>query len=90
MFTKGRRVSSSATGTPDVNAYFTFVGETWFARVSSHGVGLTGKSEGELDKSVPAELQAPGYIFRMDGTVDIFGPVAVTPTTWGRVKALYR
>src|SRR5688572_8408368 len=68
---------------PDVTAYLAFTGGTWFSRVSNQGKGLTGISEGELDNSVPAGLAALGYIFRVDGNVDIFGPVAVQSTTWG-------
>lgn len=75
---------------PDVTAYFMFIGGTWFPRVSHDGAGFRGKSEGELDNNVPADLQSLGYIFRVDGRLDVYGPVAVEPTTWGRVKALYR
>ncbi|HEU4365538.1 MAG TPA: hypothetical protein VFT13_08760 [Candidatus Krumholzibacteria bacterium] len=75
---------------PDVTALFSFAGGTWFSRVSSDGVGMQGMSEGELDGDVPAPLPALGYIFRVDGTFDVYGPVAVETTTWGRVKALYR
>jgi hypothetical protein len=75
---------------PDVYAYFMFVGGSWFSRVSNHGVGWNAVSEGELDGNVPPDLQALGYTFRVDGSVDIDGPVATSPTTWGRVKALYR
>jgi hypothetical protein len=82
--------ASSFPNAPDVVADLTFAGGTWFSRVSSHGIGLTGLSQGELDNNVSAGLQALGYIFRVDGTVDIFGPVAIQPTTWGAVKALYR
>ncbi len=75
---------------PDVGAFFTFIGGTWFSRVSNDGVGFDAISEGELDDNVSAELRALGYTFRVDGTVDIYGPVATEPVTWGRVKALYR
>ena len=75
---------------PDMTAYLTFVGGTWFSLVSNQGVGFNGKSEGELDGNVPAELRALGYTFRVDGSVDIYGPVAVTSATWGSIKALYR
>ena len=75
---------------PDLHAYLSFIGGTWFARVSHDGTGFVGLDLGEIDDNVPAGLQALGYTFRVDGTVDIFGPVPVMPTTWGRVKALYR
>jgi len=75
---------------PDVYASFVFVGGSWFSGVSHQGVVLSAGSEGELDGDVPPDLQALGYTFRVDGSVDIDGPVATSPTTWGRVKALYR
>jgi hypothetical protein len=74
----------------DVNTFFTFTGGTWFSRVSDNGNGLEGASTGELDDNVPTPLAAQGYIFRVDGTVDVYGPVATEATTWGRVKAMYR
>lgn len=75
---------------PDMIAYLSFRGGTWFPRVSDDGVGLAGNSVGELDGDVPAPLQTLGYIFRVDGTFDVYGPVATKQTTWGAVKALYR
>ncbi len=75
---------------PDVVAYFAFIGGSWFDRVSHNGAGFDAGSRGELDYDVSPVLQALGYIFRVDGTVDIDGPVPVEMTTWGRVKALYR
>jgi hypothetical protein len=35
-------------------------------------------------------LMIPGYLFRHDGKIDIDCPTPATPSTWGRVKALYR
>lgn len=75
---------------PDISSFFKIVGGLWFERVSNHGVGFDGVCRSEMETSVPAELQALGYVFSADGVVDIDGPVSVTPTTWGRVKALYR
>jgi hypothetical protein len=75
---------------PDVVAWFTFVGGLWFDRVNDGGRGFQAMSNGELDGNVPPELQSIGYIFRTDGIVDIYAPVAVKATTWGAVKALYR
>ena len=73
----------------DVTTYLTFVGGTWFPVVSPQGQGLQGMCNGELEPGVPAALQAI-YIFPVDGTVDIYGPVSTRETTWGHVKALYR
>lgn len=75
---------------PDVVAGFTFIGGSWFGRVSNNGIGFSGFSQGELDDNIPAELKALGYSLRVDGIVDIYAPLAVTPMTWGAVKALYR
>jgi len=77
---------------PDVRGWLTFVGGAWFSHVSDQGTGFTGMMYGELGRTVPMPilLQALGYIFQIDGTVDVNAPVAVTPATWGRVKALYR
>jgi hypothetical protein len=75
---------------PDLSSFFLFVGGLWFDRVSSHGDGLEGICNGELEGSVPSELQSLGYVFPADGIVDVYGPVPVASTTWGRVKALYR
>jgi len=75
---------------PDMVTYLSFLGGTWFPRVSDHGTGLAGNGAGELDDVVPAVLTALGYIFRVDGTFDVYGPVATKQTTWGAVKAMYR
>ncbi|HEX5133006.1 MAG TPA: hypothetical protein VFX92_11045, partial [Candidatus Krumholzibacteria bacterium] len=75
---------------PDVTAYFTFTGGAWYPRASNNGVAFQAVSQGELGHDVPAPLEALGYVFQVDGTVDIYGTVAVEETTWGRVKALYR
>ena len=74
----------------DWGAFFQFISGSWFERVSHDGVGYSGMSKGELDYLVSSELQALGYTFRADGSVDIYRPLAVTTTTWGAVKALYR
>jgi hypothetical protein len=74
---------------PDVIAFFSFVGGTWFSRVSDNGTGLAGTSRGELDNGVPPGLEQL-FTFRVDGVVDVYGPVATEATTWGRVKAMYR
>jgi len=75
---------------PDLIAYFSFVGGTWFPQVSSDGDGFEATDRGELDDDVSPALQFLGYIFRVDGVIDIDGPVPVETTTWGGVKALYR
>lgn len=79
---------------PDVRSFFTFSGGSWFYRVVSHGSGLSGICMGELPGHypdlVPEPLRALGYVLRIDGNMDIFGPVATTPSTWGYVKTLYR
>lgn len=75
---------------PDVVASFSFVGGAWFSRVSSNGFGWYGSSASELEFDVPAELAALGYIFRVEGAVDVSAPLAAESTTWGRLKALYR
>jgi hypothetical protein len=80
---------------PDVQTWFTFSGGSWFHRVSSGGIGMTGVGEGEVHDrypyNVPVQLRVMGYIFPIDdGTMDIFGPVATKPTTWGHVKSLFR
>jgi hypothetical protein len=76
----------------DVFGGCAFTGGTWFSRVQTQGVGLEGSFESEINYpgNVPVPLQALGYIFRADGHIDIHGPVPVEPTTWGRVKSLYR
>ncbi len=71
-------------------AVMQFVGGTWFARVSRNGVGFTGGNFGEFWGDIPAGLRALGYIGQSESHVDILVPTAVTSTTWGRIKALYR
>jgi hypothetical protein len=77
---------------PDVFASLAFTGGTWFSRVQGRGVGLPGNFEGEINYpgNVPAPLQALGYVLRVDGSVDVFAPVATELVTWGHVKSLYR
>jgi len=74
---------------PDVFTYFSFAGGTWFPRVSDDGTGLAGTSRGEMDNGVPPGLEQL-FTFRVDGVVDVYGPVATEATTWGGVKAMYR
>lgn len=79
---------------PDVRTWFLFSGGSWFHRVDSGSGAMSGLGEGEIPghypDNVPPALQAMGYTLRIDGTMDIFGPTAVKPTTWGHVKSLYR
>ncbi|MCI0452531.1 MAG: hypothetical protein L0Z51_09115 [Candidatus Latescibacteria bacterium] len=74
----------------DIDVFFHFVGGLWFDRVSNDEDGLAGHGRCEMEAEVPAPLQSLGYVIRVDGVVDIDGPVPVTSTTWGAVKALYR
>jgi len=79
---------------PDVHWYCAFTGGSWFYRVVSRGNGLTGIGKGELPghypELVPEALRALGYVLRIDGSLDIVGPVATQPVTWGHVKSLYK
>jgi hypothetical protein len=78
---------------PDIYALFDIVGGSWFPGVGGgnapYGV-FKGELTGHNPDNVPDELKALGYVLRIDGVMDIFAPVATQPTTWGRVKAMYR
>jgi len=67
-----------------------WIGGTWFDRVSRNDVGYAGENLGSFDREVPAPIRGFGYVGRSLSRIDIFKPVATAPTTWGRVKALYR
>jgi hypothetical protein len=79
---------------PDVRMYFAFSGGAWLYKVMSGGIGLSAIGDGELPghypELVPEALRSLGYMLRIDGTMDIFGPVKTRPVTWGHVKAMYR
>ncbi len=71
-------------------AIMTFTGGAWFDRVSKNGVGFFGGDEGEFRGDIPQGLQALGYIGQSTSVINIVVPNAVEPTTWGRIKAMYR
>ena len=71
-------------------AIMTFTGGAWFDRVSQNGKGFVAGNEGEFRGEIPAPLQALGYIGQSTSVINIVVPNAVTPTTWGRIKAMYR
>lgn len=66
-----------------------FSGGTWFSRVSQNGVGFTAGDLGAFRGDVPAGIAALGYVGQSTSHIDILTPNMVTPTTWGRIKALY-
>ncbi len=68
----------------------TFTGGAWFPRVSENGVGFVGGNDGEFWGDIPPALVALGYIGQSTSVIHVVTPTAVRPTTWGRVKALYR
>ena len=75
---------------PDVTISLSFSGGSWYHRV---GNGSSSFVEGETSYypwTVPDELRAVGYVLGINGAISVFGPVATEPTTWGRVKSLYR
>ena len=79
------------TGTRYVQrAIMTFTGGAWFDRVSQDGEGFIAGNEGEFRGDIPQPLQALGYIGQSTSVINIVVPNAVTPTTWGRIKAMYR
>lgn len=71
-------------------AYVRFLGGAWFARVSRNGLGFVANNVGEFRGDVPAGLRALGYIGQSASIIDVVVPTAIEPTTWGRVKAMYR
>ncbi len=71
-------------------AIMTFVGGAWFPRVSLNGVGFVAGNDGEFRGDIPAPMTALGYVGQSASVINIVEPTAVEPTTWGRVKALYR
>ena len=79
-----------AGDSPDMTMSFRFTGGAWFYRVVTDGIGYPGTGHGELDDTVPPDLQAAGFTFRVDGNLDVFEQIAVRPSTWGYVKSLYR
>ena len=83
-----------AEDAPDLFTQMWFTGGTWFPFVSDLGVGYYANAHAEIAghaPDVPPELQALGYVLRVDGGLDLWIPVMATkPTTWGAVKSLYR
>jgi hypothetical protein len=60
--------------------------------VISNGKGFVANFYGENDRYdiVPPPLEAAGFVASFHGNVDVLGPVATQPVTWGHVKSLYR
>jgi hypothetical protein len=76
---------------PDVYLSFSFVGGSWFNRLAPGTVSYgRGEIPGSYPDMIPEPLRALGYVLRIDGSIDVVGPVAAEPVTWGHVKALYR
>lgn len=76
---------------PDVRMLLSFIGGSWYHRVAPGTVSFgEGEIPGPYPDMIPEALRAIGYVLRVDGNLDVFGPVATKPTTWGRVKAMYR
>ena len=71
-------------------AVLTFTGGAWFDRVSKNGQGYLGANQGEFRGDISDGLKALGYIGQSTSVVDILVPNAIEPTTWGRIKAMYR
>lgn len=76
---------------PDVYMSFSFVGGSWYNRVAAGTLSFgRGEIPGSYPDMIPEPLRALGYLLRIDGSMDIIGPVATEPMTWGHVKSLYR
>ena len=71
-------------------AIMTFVGGAWFDRVSKDGEGYIAGNEGEFRGDIPDPIKALGYVGQSTSVINIVVPNAVEPTTWGRIKAMYR
>ncbi len=71
-------------------AIMTFTGGAWFDRVSQDGEGFLAGNLGEFRGDIPDPLKALGYIGQSTSVVNIVVPNAVIPSTWGRIKAMYR
>jgi hypothetical protein len=95
MFAAGDDPGEACPGmedNPDLMGSFQCTGGSWLYRVISNGTGFLSNFKGEVDRYdvVPAPLEAAGYVARVHGSIDIVGPVATQPVTWGHVKSLYR
>ncbi|HKW14702.1 MAG TPA: hypothetical protein VJS69_09485 [Candidatus Krumholzibacteria bacterium] len=76
---------------PDVFMSFSFIGGSWLHRVAPGSLSYgRGEIPGSYPDMIPAPLRALGYVLRIDGTINVTGPVATEPVTWGHVKSLYR
>jgi hypothetical protein len=75
---------------PAQTGQFAFTGGSLFDRVSEEGVALTGTNQGTFRMHpdlIPDALENLGYNAVSETTINIDPGVAVTPTTWGRIKA---
>jgi hypothetical protein len=74
----------------DWTSQFFFYDGTWFPRISDPQM-MRASLGAEIDGDVPAGLAAVGFTFHVQsGDIAFEHIVAVEPTTWGRVKSLYR
>jgi hypothetical protein len=78
--------------TPPQSGNLVFTGGTLFDRVSDEGKGFTATDAGNFSMdpdAIPDDLEALGYNALSQTTISINPGVPVSPTTWGRIKALY-
>jgi hypothetical protein len=71
------------------DGWVTFTGGSLFSSVSKDGVGYEALFIHRQDQTTDP-VRSLGYQWYGDGRLTLSIPVAVRPTTWGRLKALYR
>ena len=65
-----------------------WTGGTLLSRTIQNGEPCPGLLTGGM--TWRPDVLIPGYLYRHDGKIDLNCPTPTTPSTWGRVKSLYR
>ena len=86
FYTQTNDFSGFSTGNAEGRIAWT--GGTLFSYVSPGGQECPSLFTGGLSWN-PGVL-FPGYLFRHDGKIDLECPTPAKPSTWGKIKALYR
>jgi hypothetical protein len=86
FYTQTNNFSNFSTGNAEANISWT--GGTLLPFMSPGGQPCPSLFTGGL--SWQAGVVIPGYVFRHDGKIDLECPTPARPSTWGKIKALYR
>jgi hypothetical protein len=80
----------TAFQTGSIEGNIAWTGGTLLSYLTLSGEPCPGLLTGGATWNTSPGIGIPGYLFRHDGKIDLQCPVSVKPSTWGRLKGLYR